>query len=62
MKSTNKKEKQIKYDGSKYQVPNDYLVFSESAKTLESWTGGNSYKHLLAFELFGLKVEFWKKL
>lgn len=34
----------------------------ESQKTLDAWTGGHSYKHLFAFELFGIKLEFWKKL
>lgn len=30
--------------------------------TIEGWTGGTSYKRLFAIELFGFKVEFWRKL
>lgn len=34
----------------------------ESQKTLDSWSGGRNYKHLFHFELFGIKLEFWKKI
>lgn len=34
----------------------------QSQDTLDSWTGGTSYKQLFSLHLFGYKVEFWKKL
>ena len=45
----------------KARVDKQMLYFGESAKTLESWTGGTHYKHLWAFEILGFKVEFWRK-
>lgn len=39
----------------------DWFYFSDSSATLESWTGGGYYEHLAMIELFGFKLELWKK-
>lgn len=36
--------------------------WSDTNRTLEGWTGGDSYKSLFHFELFRLKIELWKRL
>lgn len=40
-----------------------FTYFSgDSQETLDSWTGGGSYKGLFHIELFGIKIEVWKRL
>lgn len=33
-----------------------------SQETMDAWTGGVSYKGLFHIELFGIKIEVWKRL
>ena len=44
----------------KAKVPN-LLYWGNSMETLTSWTGGINYKSLGHFEIFGIKIEFWRK-
>ena len=38
------------------------ITFSTAPYTLESWTGGISYKLIWELEVFGYKLNFWRKL
>ena len=36
------------------------IYFSETDKTVESWTGGNFYRRLFTIKLFGFMFVLWK--